>query len=91
MYNFTTTKRFDKQYKKISKSKDIVLVDEVIAKLLSGEKLERKYKDHLLKGNYKGYRECHIKPDLLLIYKKQDDILLLTGVKIGSHSEILGM
>ncbi len=92
MYNFTTTKRFDKQYKKISKNtKDIVLVDEVIAKLLSGEKLEKKYKDHLLKGNYKGYRECHIKPDLLLIYKKQDDILLLTGVKIGSHSEILGM
>ncbi len=66
-------------------------MDEVISKLLSGEKLERKYKDHLLKGNYKGYRECHIKPDLLLIYKKQDDILLLTGVKIGSHSEILGM
>ncbi len=91
MYNFTTTKRFDKQYKKISKSKDIVLVDEVISKLLSGEKLERKYKDHILKGNYKGYRECHIKPNLLLIYKKQDDILLLTGVKIGSHAEILGM
>ncbi len=91
MYNFTTTKRFDKQYKKISKSKDIVLVDEVISKLLNGKKLERKYSDHLLKGNYKGYRECHIKPDLLLIYKKQNDILILTCVALGTHSKLLGM
>lgn len=75
MYNLTTTKSFDKQYKKISKSKDIVIVDEIITKLLNGEILEKKYKDHQLKGNLKDYRECHIKPNLLLLYKKQNNIL----------------
>ncbi len=92
MYKLETSSRFEKQYKKISKNtKDISLVDEVIMKLLNGEKLEAKYKDHLLKGNFKGFRECHIKPDLLLIYKKQNDILVLTCIALGSHSKLLGM
>ncbi len=92
MYKLETSSRFEKQYKKISKNtKDITLVDEVIIKLLNGEKLETKHKDHLLKGNFKGYRECHIKPDLLLIYKKQNDILVLTCIALGSHSKVLGI
>ncbi|MBS9782494.1 MAG: type II toxin-antitoxin system YafQ family toxin [Arcobacter sp.] len=91
MYKLETSSKFEKQYKKISKTKDIVFVDEVISRLLKGEKLEKKYKDHLLKGNFKGYRECHIKPDLLLVYKKQDDVLLLTCIQLGSHSEVLGL
>ena len=91
MYNLTTTKCFDKQYKKISKSKDIVIVDEIITKLLNGEILEKMYKDHQLKGNLKDYRECHIKPNLLLLYKKQNDILLITCVDIGNHSKVLGL
>ena len=91
MYNLTTTKCFDKQYKKISKSKDIVIVDEIITKLLNGEIFEKKYKDHKLKGNLKAHRECHIKPNLLLLYKKQNDILLITCVDIGNHSKVLGL
>ncbi len=89
MYKLETSSRFNKQYKKIAKSKDIALVDEVINTLLSGSKLDKKYNDHQLKGNFSGYRECHIKPDLLLVYKKQKDILILTCVRLGSHSEIL--
>ncbi|ECC1461956.1 type II toxin-antitoxin system YafQ family toxin, partial [Campylobacter coli] len=50
--------------------------------------LERKYKDHKLKGEFKELRECHVKPDLLLIYQKQDDKLILTCINIGSHSEL---
>lgn len=88
MYKLKTSSRFEKQYKKVAKTKDIILVDEVISTLLSGAKLDVKYKDHALKGEFKEYRECHIKPDLLLIYKKQDDILILTCIRLGSHSEL---
>ena len=61
---------------------------EIIEKLSKGEVLEQKYNDHKLKGNYSEYRECHIKPDLLLIYKKKEDILILTYVDLVSHSEL---
>ena len=56
---------------------------------LAGEReLDEKHRDHALAGDYRGFRECHVKPDLLLIYKKQNEILLLTCVEIGSHSEL---
>lgn len=61
---------------------------DVVEKLANGEKLDIKFKDHALKGDYLGYRDCHIKPDLVLIYKKQDDRLILTCVELGSHSEL---
>ncbi|WP_428346784.1 type II toxin-antitoxin system YafQ family toxin [Moraxella nonliquefaciens] len=54
--------------------------------LLSNKPLPPKYKDHDLIGNYKGFRECHIKPDLLLIYQKDDECLSLA--RLGSHSEL---
>ena len=59
---------------------------DVIFKLLNGIELEEKYKDHPLKGSLKEFRECHIKPDLLLMYGIINDTLEL--VNIGSHSEI---
>ena len=49
------------------------MVDAIVFRLSENEILEKKYNDHKLKGNFKGCRECHIKPDLLLVYKKQDD------------------
>ncbi|MCH9740981.1 MAG: type II toxin-antitoxin system YafQ family toxin [Epsilonproteobacteria bacterium] len=58
----------------------------MVYKLLNGEELETKYKDHQLKGNLKEFRECHVKPDLLLMYRINDDVLEL--VDIGSHSEL---
>ncbi len=51
---------------------------------------EAKYKDHALKGDYKGHRECHISPDWLLIYKIYEDVLILTLVETGSHSDLFG-
>jgi mRNA interferase YafQ len=59
---------------------------DVLFKLLNDIELETKYKDHQLKGNMKEFRECHIKPDLLLVYGIIDDALEL--VNIGSHSEV---
>ena len=60
---------------------------EVLYKLINDEDLPLKYKDHNLTGNWGGYRECHIKPDLLLIYKKIDENLLQL-VRLASHSEL---
>ena len=50
--------------------------------------LEPKYKDHKLIGKYAGFRECHIKPDLLLIYKKENKTLILMCIALGSHSDL---
>ncbi len=59
---------------------------EVLYKLINDEILPEKYCDHALIGNWNGYRECHIKPDLILIYKKDDNILQL--IRMGSHSDL---
>lgn len=61
-------------------------IEFVIAKLLNQIPLEAKYKDHALKGDLKAYRECHIKPNLLLMYKIAKENLHL--VRLGSHSEL---
>ncbi|RDU63210.1 type II toxin-antitoxin system YafQ family toxin [Helicobacter didelphidarum] len=88
MYQVDFSTQFKKDYKKIVKQGHKEMVDSLIEKLANGEILESKYKDHVLQGNYQGYRECHIKPDLLLIYKKNENLLLLTCMRIGSHSEV---
>lgn len=62
---------------------------EVLFKLLNDEILPEKYRDHQLTGDWAGYRECHIKPDLLLIYKQADDNTLRLA-RLGSHSELFG-
>lgn len=59
---------------------------EIIAQIANGEKLEQKYRDHPLIGNWESHRECHIKPDLLLIYKIEGDTLKL--IRLASHSEL---
>lgn len=86
-YKFDYTTRFKKAYRKLS-SRDRRYVDTAIERLLSGEGLPAKYRGRPLSGNLKGYRDCHVHPDLALIYKKEDDILLLTAVEIGSHSRL---
>ena len=68
--------------------KDIKKLEEVIQTLSSGETLNEKYFDHPLMGKYKGYRECHIEPDWLLIYKIENDILTLVLISTGTHSDL---
>jgi mRNA interferase YafQ len=60
---------------------------EVLYKLSKDESLPEKYRDHALIGDWIGYHECHVKPDLLLIYKKNDENKLLLA-RLGSHSEL---
>ncbi len=59
---------------------------DVIEHIAKGKRLDKKHKDHMLTGNWNNHRECHIKPDLLLIYKIESDILKL--VRLGSHSDL---
>lgn len=87
VYRIATTKRFDKEYARLSQL-DKTLAKQVINRLANGEILEPKYKDHPLKGDYAGFRDCHIKPDLVLIYSKNKDALLLTAFRLNSHSEL---
>lgn len=70
MYIIRKTKKFKKSLKQYRKSGNfnVVEIQKVVNILLSGKKLDLKYRDHQLKGGMKDYRECHIKPDLLLIY-----------------------
>lgn len=64
------------------------LLEKVVDKIANNIKLENKYKDHILTGNYVGFRECHIQPDWLLIYRIEDDALILFLSRTGSHSDL---
>jgi mRNA interferase YafQ len=87
MYTIFRTSSFKKQYKKLA-TNDKELLKELIIQLVQKSKLDERYKDHKLMGNFKDLRECHIKPDLLLIYKINDDILELALVHIGNHNSL---
>lgn len=69
---------------------DISELDEVVDILRLGKKLSEKYRDHALSGEFSGFRECHIRPNWLLVYLIEDDVLTLTLVDTGTHSDIFG-
>ena len=80
--------QFKKDFKKIAKLPipDVIEVGHIIKQLQLENPLPEKYVDHLLSGNWQGYRDCHIKPDLVLIYKVDSNSLKLA--RVGSHSEL---
>ena len=81
--------QFKRDYKRMKRQgADLTKLMDVIQQLATGEPLEQRYLDHRLQGNWRGYRECHIEPDWLLIYKTEDNILRLG--RTGSHSDLFG-
>lgn len=85
------TTKFKKDYKlALKRHMDIALLDDIIRALSYGETLPEKNKDHELTGDWIGHRECHILPDWLLIYRIEDDILVLTLARTGTHSDLFG-
>lgn len=85
------TTRFTKDYRQAMKrGLNIDLLDDVIRTLARGETLPEKNRDHELTGDWAGHRECHILPDWLLIYRIEDDILVLTLSRTGTHSDLFG-
>ena len=88
-YKIERTNRFDRDLRLAKKQgKDLDKLMRVINRLANGEQLEEKYHDHNLKGNYVGYRECHVSPDWLLVYKIHNATLILLLYRLGSHADL---
>lgn len=91
-YELILTGKFKKSLKLAKKrGLDLKLLDKVITMLQNDIPLEEKYRDHKLKGKYQGFRECHIQPDWLLIYLKENDVLTLTLVDTGTHADLFNL
>lgn len=91
-YDLILTSKFKKGLKLAKKrGLNIKLLENIVDKLQTGIPLEEKHHDHELKGKFKGFRECHIQPDWLLIYLIENDVLTLTLVDTGTHSDIFNM
>lgn len=91
-YDLVLTGKFKKGLKLAKKrGLDIKLLEDIVDKLQNGIPLEEKHRDHELKGKFKGFRECHIQPDWLLMYLIEDDVLVLTLVDTGTHSDMFKM
>ena len=90
-YEIILTSSFKKELKVIKKrNKDLNKLTQVINTLANGEELDKKYKDHELYNNkrFKNCRECHIEPDWLLVYKINNQELILFLIETGSHSDL---
>lgn len=81
--------RFKKDYKTlIKRGYNIKLLEQIIEMLAKEQPLPIKNRDHNLTGDYIGFRECHITPDWLLIYKIEKEELILTLMRTGTHSDL---
>lgn len=90
-YDIILTNSFKKELKLIKKrNKELSKLTKVVNTLASGEELEEKYRDHQLINSprFKECRECHIEPDWLLVYKKNDKELILFLIETGTHSDL---
>lgn len=88
-YRVKFTTAYKKGYKRAKKrGLNMDLLDEAVDVLRNGEKLDAKYHDYALHGDFEGFRECHIQPDWLLVYLVEEDILTLTLTDTGTHSDI---
>lgn len=91
-YKLILTGKFKKSLKLAKKRGcDISLMENVVDTLQQGLSLDQKYRDYELKGKYKGFRECHIQPDWLLIYLIENDVLTLTLIDTGTHADLFNM
>ena len=90
-YTVKPTTQFKKDFKlAMKRGLKIELLEEVIAALAMGEVLPEKHKDHALTRNWGGHRECHVLPDWLLIYRIEDEVLVLTLTRTVTHSDLFG-
>ena len=89
MLKIVLSNRFKKDLKAAKKrGLNLNLLKTVVNTLACGEPLERKYRDHDLMGDYSGFRECHIQPDWILVYRIEQEELELFLFRTGSHSDL---
>lgn len=89
MFNIVPSNRFKKDLKiAIRRGYKIELLEDVVNQIAAGKTLDEKYRDHLLTGDYGGFRECHITPDWLLVYQIRENDLILFLSRTGTHSDL---
>ena len=89
-YGVIRTSRFKKEYRLMQRrGEDMELLHRIIDLLAQGKPLPEKHRDHAMTGNFAGTRECHVKPDWLLVYQIEKSILVLTLMRTGTHSDLL--
>jgi mRNA interferase YafQ len=88
-YRVAYTNVFKRQRKAlIARGYDISLLDDTIKMLANGEALPERFRDHALQGERKGYRDCHVRPDWVLIYRIDNDVLTLLLSETGTHADL---
>lgn len=92
MYSIFPTKRFQKSLRALVCSGKFERQEamEVLELLSSDLPLSQQFHDHVLQGDFSGQRECHVRGDILLIYRKDEDVLILIALDIGTHHELFG-
>jgi mRNA interferase YafQ len=92
MYRVRPTKPYKRDLKRISHKPEIIAEIDAVVALLSADDnpLPEKYQDHQLKGKYAAYRECHVRPEWLLVYQKNKNELILLLARTNTHSEVFG-
>ena len=90
MYKVVLSRRYKNAFKRFSQHRnfDNKVLEEIIATLARGEKLSPKHHDHQLTGELRDNRECHIKNNILLMYQKHENILVLLLVNLGTHDDL---
>ena len=89
MLTIKKTTKFKKDFKTaVRRGCDISVFEYVVTELANERRLDEKYKDHALTGNYIGFRECHLAPDWLLVYQIQNEKLTLLLYRTGTHSDL---
>ena len=92
MYTLVFTTRMKRDLKLMKKrGKDISKLETVLDILLSGQDLPEQYKDHQLKGEMHEFRECHIEPDWLLVYRKEENEFILYATATGTHADLFNL
>ncbi len=89
-YEIVRTRRFKTAFKRVKQLKGFKqdVFEEVVTALAEGKKLKKERKDHQLTGNLRDFRECHLAPDILLVYQIDDGVLVLTLVSVGNHAQL---
>ena len=90
-YTVRGTSKFKKEIRLAKKrGLDIKELYPIVKLLANGETLPEKYEEHALEGKWKGHRECHVRPDWLLIYQIKEDMLVLELTRTGTHADLFG-
>ena len=89
MYKVQYSNKFKKQLKNLrARGYDMTLFETVVTMLSQGKPLPEKYSDHRLNGKWQGYRDCHIQPDWILIYRIDKGVLTLYLTETGTHADL---